>query len=509
VFLLACLPLLLCAGAAVASGWYLPARAAASAQERPIVVASEVVARRGLQVAVRSDGSRSAAAKDGPSRGGESTTPREAPGAPSCSPAAAATAPRPKKPGYLGAALTDVPDDRVDALKVSEGAYVQSTTEGGPAALAGIDPGDVIRRLDDVEVKSAEALLGLLAHRAAGDKVVLSVLRDGEPRQATVLLAAAPLSLAKRLAAGGAPIRCVTLCREGRWVAAGLGGSGEAADAGISEVAIWDQTTGRAKWTLRADAGEICALAFSPDGKRLMGAGWRGDVVVWSLESGEPEQTFRVPGQLPSFAFSPDGTLLATCDGGDAPVRIWEIASGLLKRTFDTPEGKFYQVAFSPDGQTLAGAGCFTTPGSGSREPGVVLWNVATGAVRRSLPREVQNTTVACSRVAFSPDGAFVAGFINSYPIRRVVIWETRSGSVKRVFDVESGSVEALAFSPSRPASLLALDGRGGLDIWDIGTGARRLGVQTKQRSNRLAISTDGKCLVTSGDDAVLLWDAE
>ena len=114
-----------------------------------------------------------------------------------------------------------------------------------------------------------------------------------------------------------------------------------------------------------------------------------------------------------SVAFSPDGSMIAaTCrrwpgdqEGG---VMLWDARSGLrmVDRLQDIAEGSEGELAFSPDGQTLA------VEYSDDHGSGVVLWDVP---LRRRLgkrPLEVAEGDV--TSLAFSPDGkALAVGFRN------------------------------------------------------------------------------------------------
>jgi serine protease DegQ len=77
-------------------------------------------------------------------------------------------------------------------LDQARGVVVLSVVGGGPAAQAGLRPGDVIVRLDDANVDTVEDLFGELRQRRPGSQVRLTFVRDGRERQATITLADRP-----------------------------------------------------------------------------------------------------------------------------------------------------------------------------------------------------------------------------------------------------------------------------------------------------------------------------
>lgn len=81
----------------------------------------------------------------------------------------------------------------VDAHGNPIGVVVGSVTPGGGADLAGISPGDVIRRIDDTPTPSANALSQVLATLKPGDKVTVHLLHaDGTTGTVTVTLGELP-----------------------------------------------------------------------------------------------------------------------------------------------------------------------------------------------------------------------------------------------------------------------------------------------------------------------------
>src|SRR6266480_1457796 len=63
----------------------------------------------------------------------------------------------------------------------TEGVTVAEVTDGSPAAQAGIQPGDVIRKFDGHDVKNFGALRSLVAQTQLNKEIELEIVRQGEP----------------------------------------------------------------------------------------------------------------------------------------------------------------------------------------------------------------------------------------------------------------------------------------------------------------------------------------
>jgi putative serine protease PepD len=68
------------------------------------------------------------------------------------------------------------------------GAGIAMVTPGGGAAKAGIEVGDVVTKVGDREIDSADALIAAVRSHKPGDKVTLTYTRGGDSRTATVTL---------------------------------------------------------------------------------------------------------------------------------------------------------------------------------------------------------------------------------------------------------------------------------------------------------------------------------
>ena len=92
--------------------------------------------------------------------------------------------------GWLGVRIQEVTEEVAEGLSMDEasGALVAGVTDDGPAALAGIEAGDVILEFDGRKVKAMHELPRMVADEPIGKEVPLRILRKGEEQTLTVTL---------------------------------------------------------------------------------------------------------------------------------------------------------------------------------------------------------------------------------------------------------------------------------------------------------------------------------
>jgi S1-C subfamily serine protease len=77
-------------------------------------------------------------------------------------------------------------------LPEADGALVRDVGPGGPAAAAGIRPGDVITALNGQKTRTLEKFLGALHGTEPGEKARLEFISHGKASAVTVSVGAPP-----------------------------------------------------------------------------------------------------------------------------------------------------------------------------------------------------------------------------------------------------------------------------------------------------------------------------
>ena len=148
-----------------------------------------------------------------------------------------------------------------------------------------------------------------------------------------------------------------------------------------NELKLWDADTGRLIHAFEDHPEPLTAVAFSPDGTRLLSGSEDGKLRLWDNATGQLLRTVtahRSDG-VRSAAFSPDGAQVLSTGRSDDHfmVKLWDAATGaLLGRLAEHSPFEFLveasSVAFSSDGtQVLLGG---TT---------LRLWDLATARLVR------------------------------------------------------------------------------------------------------------------------------
>jgi serine protease Do/serine protease DegQ len=95
------------------------------------------------------------------------------------------------KRGVLGVNIQTLTPDIAKSMELGEntqGALVSQVVEGSAAEKAGVKAGDVITAVNGRAVKDAAALRNSIGLLSIGEKVDLSLLRDGQPRRVTAVV---------------------------------------------------------------------------------------------------------------------------------------------------------------------------------------------------------------------------------------------------------------------------------------------------------------------------------
>ena len=89
--------------------------------------------------------------------------------------------------GFIGALVQDVTPEIAESLGLSgKGALVAEVNEGGPAATAGLRPGDVVLKVNGAPISTGSDLTRAVGLAKAGDPIKVEIRREGQTREIIV-----------------------------------------------------------------------------------------------------------------------------------------------------------------------------------------------------------------------------------------------------------------------------------------------------------------------------------
>ncbi|VFN04377.1 MAG: WD40 repeat [Candidatus Kentron sp. G] len=282
-------------------------------------------------------------------------------------------------------------------------------------------------------------------------------------------------------------------------------------------IRVWDVARGELVRTLRGEMGEgpegkLFAGALSPDGRWLAVGGWLHNscathaclrLIALQGPADAPLRLLKGHSNvILALAFSPDGSRLLS-GSFDNTARLWDIESDKPLAVLRGHTDDIYAVAFSPDGERLV---------TGSNDHTLRLWaapgNGRTGA---ELLAELTGHTDKVRVAAFTPDGRYLLSGSWDKTLR---LWDGRDGEFIKELATQNRGVESLSIAPDGKSVLTGSGetGSGGFinHVFAIPSGEERLRFDRhKNVVIATAISPDGKLATTGGgsDNEIILWE--
>lgn len=256
---------------------------------------------------------------------------------------------------------------------------------------------------------------------------------------------------------------------------------------------LWDAQGGRPLFSLLGHSDMVLSAAFSSDGTRLVTASSDQTARLWDAVSGAPLAVLRGHTDVVwSASFSVDTSRVVTASF-DKTARLWDARTGQSVAVLQGHTDVVLNATFSPDGARVV-----TT----SKDQTARLWDAATG----QLVAVLAGHTDVVVDAAFSPDGTRI---VTASKDRTARLWDAAVGQPLRVLEGHQKGVRQAAFSPDG-AQVVTASADKTARLWAVASG-QLLWILQGHTAPVLhaAFSPDGTRLVTAGKDRTArLWDA-
>lgn len=244
---------------------------------------------------------------------------------------------------------------------------------------------------------------------------------------------------------------------------------------------------------LKGHQSPAWSVAVSSDGTRALSGDTSGKIILWDIAAGK--KLGELDGHtdaVESLAFTPDGKS-ALSGSKDRTLRFWDLASGTSSVLLDGLPVVPPQMAMFRDGKRAL---------FGGQTAGVIDIEKK---LLQSFPPEPSGFNAIA--VALSRDEKRV---LSGGMDRRMTLWDVETGKEVQKFEaVESNQIRALAFFPDGKRALSAsMDGTA--HVWDVKTGKPlvKFGWHTAGIADAV-IHPNGRHVISAGRDRTLrVWDS-
>ncbi|MFT5290647.1 MAG: hypothetical protein ACI82F_002722 [Planctomycetota bacterium] len=263
-------------------------------------------------------------------------------------------------------------------------------------------------------------------------------------------------------------------------------------------------------WSFDAQA----PATFDSTGTMLVASGRDDDLLAWDITTGELRWQAQWGPHLEQLSSAPDRWLWTANRRGQHLAR-WDMVTGKAAGGLRQRVLRAGGLAISADGNVAL---------FGADDGTLIPCDLASGSLLPRFGVELERGVLRTS-VGLSADGAIA---LSGTSDGRVLIWPTRTSASPRTLEGHTGWVNALLTSPegrwgasgsghyvSGGSTSLGPNSSGqyvggGVRVWDVATGASTEIGRHAAPVTSLAVSPDGRMLLSGGHDGrALLWDVE
>ena len=245
--------------------------------------------------------------------------------------------------------------------------------------------------------------------------------------------------------------------------------------------------------TFRGASQSIRSFAFSPDGTTIATAS-NTTIRLWNTKTGREISSLNSHSQpITTLAISPNGQTLVSASE-DRTIKLWNLATGQEIRTLGGHSRGINTIVFSVDGHILADS---------SRDRTIKLWNLLT----RKEILTIKGHRKTITSLAIAPNKQILAsGSADS----NIKLWHMSSGQQIRTLKGHLGTVTSLGITPNGK-TLVSGSNDNTIKLWNLESGEKIATLKGhSRRVNTLAIAPNGKILVSGSDDKTIkLWNLE
>ena len=238
----------------------------------------------------------------------------------------------------------------------------------------------------------------------------------------------------------------------------------------------------------------VNSAVLSSDNRWMVSGSGDNTIKLWDVASGRVIKTFEGhTNQVRSVSLSVDNRRLVS-GSDDNSVKLWDVEKGVLLKTFEGHTDRVNSVSLSVDNRRVV---------SGSYDNSVKLWDVEKGVLLKTF----EGHTNRVNSVSLSVDNRRV---VSGSDDNSVKLWDVEKGALLKTFEGHEYAVNSVFLSVDNRRVVSGSYDKS-VKLWDVEKGVL---LKTFEGHtdwvNSVSLSVDNRRLVSgSSDKSVKLWDVE
>lgn len=247
--------------------------------------------------------------------------------------------------------------------------------------------------------------------------------------------------------------------------------------------------------TLDGHTGHVNDVAVTPDNRFAVSASSDRTLKIWELRTGQCINTLESHSDaVNSVAVTLDASLIIS-GSSDHTVKVWKFDSGQIVMTLGAESVPVNSVAVTSDGRLVVAA---------LADGNLKVWDLTTGQALQTL----RGHLFAAMRVVVIPYShlAISASFDGT-----LNLWDLDAGNAVKTLSGHSHTVHSAAVTIDGRLAVSASHDRT-FKVWNLATGQVIKTINGHQPffyGNNLAVTPDGRFIVSGEDEFIKIWDLE